>query len=97
MGIGVLTSYDEDIHLLVPGYSLDNPPSEDSVEINYFFIYSLNQRYGFDKEDTKEFFRRYRDMENVVMSGNLRVKTILDDILGTDTTASFEDVGISFD
>jgi len=96
--IGLMKDYGEDSILNWNGvYSLDNLPPEESHVINNFFIYSLNQRYGFDEEDTREFFKRYRDTENVVIDGNLRVKTILDDILGTDTAASFQDVGIEFD
>lgn len=78
------------------GLSINNPPAEDNPEIFNFFTYSLSKRFGFNEStDTLEFFKLYKEKPyDPSVSGNRRVKLILDEILGTDTTASFNDVGI---
>lgn len=78
--------------------SLTDPPEEDNINIYNFLIYSLNQRFGFNEdENTLDFFSLYKQREDIATEGNLKVKQILDEVLGTDTTASFNDVGIYFE
>ncbi len=91
---GVALDYTD--YFLHGEYTISNPPREGDPIIYTFFIYSLNQRYGFDQEDAKAFFIQYKNMENSAIDPELKTKLILDNILRTDTTASFNDVGIYF-
>jgi hypothetical protein len=76
-------------------HNLENIPEENNPNINNFFVYSLNQRFGFNEdEDTLRFFELYKEKESMPIDGNSKVKMILDEILETDTQESFNDVGI---
>ena len=91
--VGTLSGYDDANFL--GGYTIENPPPKnDSVHRSNFFVYSLNKRFGFKPEHTKIFFHQYSAMSEIPMSGNKKVKLILDKIMGVDTQKSFNDAYI---
>jgi len=92
--VGTITGYDD--KSFISGYTIENPPPKNDIEngVN-FFTYSLNRRFGFKPSHTKDFFKQYRALETTPMSGNKKVKKILDKILNVDVKESFSDIHVN--
>ncbi|OGF34461.1 hypothetical protein A2482_02130 [Candidatus Falkowbacteria bacterium RIFOXYC2_FULL_48_21] len=91
--VGTINSYTDSF--LKGIYSLENPPNFSGADATDFFVYSLAARYNFGSTHMKTFFQSYAANTEKKISGNQKVKNILDAILGTNTIQSFKDIGIT--
>ena len=94
---GIIDSFG---HTMMAGwdkYSLTTPPpASDVAGIANFLVYSLNKRFGFEYgKQTREFFDLYKNDKTKYYQPVDRIKALLDKVLKTDTSASFQDIGIS--
>lgn len=89
--VGTITGYGDP--QFIGGFTIENPPPrDDRAHRSNFFVYSLHKRFGFNPEYTKMFFQQYTTVSDEPISGNAKVKMILDKILGVNTQESFNDI-----
>ena len=90
--VGLINNYGD--AMLSGMHTLKNPPTLENDYSSYvnFFVYSLYERFGITPQQIKEFFIRFASGSHNDSVGDMRVKLILDDILGVDTKPSFDDL-----